>query len=314
MSQRRIILPALVMVAAVVCGSCTSSTGTDAQRGPGPDADASSPMVVGSFSFTESRVLAEIYALALEAGDYPVTRRFNLGSREIVEPALFQGKIDLVPEYLGSALEFASLSAAESTSDPRIMHRKLLRALSPKGVEILAHAPAQDQNAVAVTASTAAQYELRKVSDLKSVAPKLAFGGPPECPERPLCLKGLSEEYGLEFESFVSFDAAGPVTVTALDNGEIDVAALFTTSPSITAQDFVVLEDDQELQPAESVVPVVRSETVEAHGERFVGIVNRVTRRLSTQDLRELNQKVELEGVSPAKAARAWLRAEGLGQ
>ena len=126
-------------------------------------------------------------------------------------------------------------------------------------------------------------------------------------------MRGLGEKYGLEFKSFVSLDAAGPVTVTALDNGEVDVAAMFTTSPSITAQDFVLLEDDQELQPAESVVPVVRSETVEAHGERFVGIVNRVTRLLSTQDLRELNQKVELEGVSPASAARAWLRAEGLG-
>ena len=100
-------------------------------------------MVVGSFSFSESRVLAEIYALVLEAGGYPVTRRFNLGSREIVEPALFQDKIDLVPEYLGSALEFASLSAAEGTSDPRVMHRKLSHALSPKGVEVLAHAPAQ---------------------------------------------------------------------------------------------------------------------------------------------------------------------------
>lgn len=313
MPQRRIILPALVMVAAVVCGSCTSSTGTDPQRGPEPDAEASSPMVVASFSFSESRVLAEIYALVLEAGGYPVTRRFNLGSREIVEPALFQDKVDLVPEYLGSALEFASLSAAEGTSDPRIMHRKLSRALSPKGVEVLAHAPAQDQNAVAVTASTAARYGLRKVSDLKGIAPELAFGGPPECPETPLCLRGLGEKYGLEFKSFVSLDAAGPVTVTALDNGEVDVAAMFTTSPSIPGQDFVLLEDDQGLQPAESVVPVIRREMMEVHGTRFVAILNRVTRRLSTQDLRLLNKKVELEGVSPASAARAWLRAEGLG-
>lgn len=313
MPQRRIIFPALVMVAAIVCGSCTSSTRTDAPKGPGPDAEASSPMVVGSFSFSESRVLAEIYALALEAGGYPVTRRFNLGSREIVEPALFQDKIDLVPEYLGSALEFASLSAAEGTSDPRVMHRKLSRALSSKGVEVLAHAPAQDQNAVAVTATTAARYGLRKVSDLSTISSKLAFGGPPECPERPLCLKGLSEEYGLEFKSFVSLDAAGPVTVTALDNGEVDVAAMFTTSPSIPGQDFVLLEDDQGLQPAESIVPVIRREMMEVHGMRFVAILNRVTRRLSTQDLRLLNKKVELEGVSPASAARAWLRAEGLG-
>ncbi len=176
---------------------------------------------------------------------------------------------------------------------------------------VLSPAPAQDQNGFAVTSETADRYGLRSISQLVPEAPELAFGGPPECPERPLCLGGLEDVYGLEFGSFQTLDAGGPVSVTALRSGTVDVALLFTTDAAIDLYDFVLLYDDLGLQPAENVTPVVREEVVEAHGDAFVRLVDSVSALLTTGDLRELNARVA-EGQSPREVATAWLAEHGL--
>jgi osmoprotectant transport system substrate-binding protein len=142
-------------------------------------------------------------------------------------------------------------------------------------------------------------------------ASELVFGGPPECPERPLCLGGLEDRYGLEFGAFEPLDAGGPVSVTALRSGNVDVALLFTTDAAIDQNDFVLLYDDLGLQPAENVTPVVRAEVVEAHGDGFVRVVDSVSALLTTEDLRELNARVA-EGATPKDVATAWLAEHGL--
>jgi osmoprotectant transport system substrate-binding protein len=119
----------------------------------------------------------------------------------------------------------------------------------------------------------------------------LVFGGPPECPSRPLCLDGLENTYGLRFKEFRPLDAGGPLTVAALEGGEIDVGVLFTTSPAISVRRLVVLEDNRNLQPSENIVPVVRKEVAEAHGIEFTELVNSITKQLSTDPLRSLNQR-----------------------
>ncbi|MEA2551762.1 MAG: osmoprotectant transport system substrate-binding protein, partial [Actinomycetota bacterium] len=264
-------------------------------------------ITVGSFDFPESVVLAEIYAQALEANGYKVLRQFQIGTREIVDPALEKGLIELVPEYSGSAL--ASLGAAVPPGDD---HDALVDAFAPHGVTVLAAGPAQDQNGFAVRAETAAEYGLSRLSDLSDIAASLTLGGPPECPERPLCLLGLQDTYGLRFQSFVPLDSSGPVTAEALRTAAVDVALLFTTDGSIERDGFVLLRDDKALQPDEHVTPVVNGEVIRRFGQPVVRVIDDVSAQLTTEDLRSLNAAVA-DGLSPAAAATAWLAAHGPG-
>ncbi len=276
--------------------------------GNGGDAEPRDGVRVTSFSFTESMVLAELYALALERAGIPVIRRIGLAAREVVEPALEQGVVDLVPEYTGTALTFLDRKTGRATSDQDRTYALLRDAFAQRGVTTLAKAPARDENAIAVTAATAKRLDLVKVSDLRPVASKLVFGGPPECPERPLCLGGLESEYGLHFKSFTALDAGGPLTVSALSGHEIDVALLFTTTPQVETSGFVLLDDDRGMQPADNVVPVVRTEVLHRYGERLSDALDRVSAQLTSDELRALNAAVDVRGTTPQVAAATWFR------
>ena len=141
-------------------------------------------------------------------------------------------------------------------------------------------AAAQNTNAIVVRAATAARYGLRSIADLARVAPRLAFGGPPECPGRAYCLPGLKQAYGLRFKSFIPLDAGGPLTLQALTEGNVDVALLFSTDPSISARHLVVLADDRGLQPAENITPLVSRDVVARYGAGLVAALNAVSARL----------------------------------
>ena len=164
-------------------------------------------ITVGSFDFPESVLLAQIYGQALAAGKFPVRILPNLGPREVVDPALVDGLIQLVPEYAGSALEFFSLGMLSATSNAGAANRALAESVAGRGLVAARPAPAQDANAIVVTAATGGRYGLRSIADLAKVAPGLVFGGPPECPGRPYCLPGLKRAYGLRFKAFIPLDA-----------------------------------------------------------------------------------------------------------
>lgn len=269
-------------------------------------------VTVASFGFPESVLLAEIYAQALESNGFTVDRALNLGPRELVEPALQRGLIEFVPEYLGTALEFLQPGSHATSGDLDATRQRFIDALRTRGVDVLASAPAEDANAVAVTAQTAARFGLRAISDLVSVAPQLVLGGPPECPSRPLCLPGLESTYRLRFKGFKPLDASGPVTAAALAARQVDVAILFTTDGNIPARGFIVLEDDKRLQPAENVTPVVRREIVARYGNRFTGVVDAVSAELTTHVLQGLNRLLSLGSKTAAQIANEWLRTKGL--
>jgi osmoprotectant transport system substrate-binding protein len=262
---------------------------------------------VASFDFAESRVLAELYAQALERAGIPVVRRFGLASREEVEPALEQGVVDLVPEYTGTALTFLDAGGHRATADASATYVLLQSAFAARGVTTLAQSPAADQNALAVSRATADRLQLSRVSDLSRAASTLVLGGPPECPQRQFCLPGLAEVYGLHFKSFRPLDAAGPLTVGALQGNEIDVALLFTTTPEVDTAGFVLLDDDRGLQPADNVVPVVRRAVIERFGSRVSEALDPLSAQLTSADLRGLNHEVAVEGKTPAAVARAWM-------
>ncbi len=270
-------------------------------------------VTVASFAFTESEIVAELYAQALEAVGVPTRRAPGLGSREVVEPALEQGAVDVVPEYVGTALQFIAPGSPGDLSDTAVAHARLRDAFAARGVTVLSPAEAQNRNGVAVTTGTAARLGLTRISDLSPVAPTLVFGGPPECPERPFCLVGLRATYGLTFKEFRALDASGPRTVAALEGAEVDVGLVFTTSPALGAKELVLLEDDRRLQPAENLVPAVRTDALNRHGDRLRTALDTVSAQLRTDDLIALNRAVEMDGGRPEDVARGWLAAKGLG-
>jgi osmoprotectant transport system substrate-binding protein len=295
----------------VTLAACTSSTG----HVPSAARPASRPgtvIAVGSFDFPESVLLAEIYGQALAADNFPVRILPDLGTRELVDSALMSGLVQLVPEYAGSALEFFSLGRLAATSDAEAANRALTGSVAGRGLVPARPAPAQDANAIVVTAATAARYGLRSIADLARLAPGLMFGGPPECPGRAYCLPGLKRVYGLRFKAFIPLDAGGPLTLQALEEGDIGVALLFTTDPDIPARHLVVLADDRGLQPAENITPVVRRDVIARYGPNLLAALNTVSALLDTGTLRALDARVELAGQDPRQVAGRWLRAHGL--
>jgi osmoprotectant transport system substrate-binding protein len=298
---RRAALPLALLLTALLAAGC--------DRGPAPPPeDPSRPTIhLASFDFPESETLAELYGLALTQHGFPVEQVVQLGAREVVAPALEQGKVDMVPEYLGSALNFLNDRDRVATADPALTHARLEQAFAPRGVSVLAYAPAQDRNGFVVSGDLARSHKLEKISDLTPLAPQLSIGGPPECPVRPLCLEGLQDVYKLKFAGFKPMPTRD-VTAAELDSGEIDVGMLDTTNPHLIGNDLVLLVDDRRLQPAENVVPVIRREVLDVYGPALVSLVNSVSAQLTTTELTRLNRQV-LEGQPAADAASAWLRA-----
>jgi osmoprotectant transport system substrate-binding protein len=269
------------------------------------------PITVASFDFAESRLLAEIYAGALERAGLSVHRTLGLGPRELVAPALVRGLVDVVPEYAGTALQFLSLGRASPEPDVAATHAALVDALEGTSARALAAAPAQDANAFVVRRAVADRLGLSKLSDLREHAGRLTFGGPPECATRPLCLDGLREVYGVEFAEVVPLDAGGPLTRQALSTGIIDVALLFSTDPALGDDDELVeLADDRALQPAENVTPIVRRAAADRFGSRLVDTLDAVSARLDTETLRVLNARAATSSVRAT--ATQWLDAEQL--
>ena len=263
---------------------------------------------IGAFNFTESAILAAIYEGALEAEGFTVTVRPNLGSREVVAPALERGEINLYPGYAATELEFFNKSAGEATPDAQVTVEKLRGHLEPKGLTALDPSPAVDANAFAVTRETAQRYNLKTLSDLAPVAGQLVLGGPPECPTRPFCALGLERTYGIKFKEFKQLDAGGPLSKSALDNGDVDVALIFSSDGAIAAKGYVVLEDDKKLQNADNVVPIM---TARSATDEVRSVLNRVSAALTTEDLTQMNKRAELDKEDPSVLAEGWLKEHG---
>ena len=299
-----------VMVVALVasaCGGTSTTGGTTASASA-----ASKPSVkVGSTNFYEQGILGELYAQILENSGYKVERKFNLGNREIVQPALESGQIDVDAEYLATLLVFLDKTAKAST-DPKETAKTLQTVLSTKKLTVLDAAAATDQNGFVVTKDTAAKLNLKKLSDLAAVGGQLVLGGPAECPNRPFCQQGLKNTYGITFKDFKPLDAGGPLTVAALEGKQIDVALLFTSDPGIVAKGFVLLEDDKHLQLSDNIAPVVRDELLAKDDGTIKKLLNSISAKLSQDELNGLNKQVSVDKKDPKDVAKDWLKKMGL--
>ena len=293
---------AAVAVIATACGNDDdkdTNAGSDAPKGT---------VTIGAFNFSESAILANMYAGALRAEGYTANVRPNLGTREVVTPALERGEIDLYPGYAATDLEFLNKGAGEATPDAKATVDKLKSRLDPKGLTALDTSSAIDQNAFAVTKATADRLKLTKLSDLAPVANQLTLGGPPECPTRPFCQAGLESKYGIKFKSFKALDAGGALSKNALSNGDVDVALIFSSDGAIPARNFVVLDDDKKLQNADNVVPIIRKSVASSE---VTSILNKVSAALNTADLAALNKRADIDKQDPDVLAQEWLGQHG---
>lgn len=290
---------ALLSVAACGGGEDPLATGSD----NGGDTDT---IVVGSADFTESALLAEIYAGALEAEGVSVEKTLNIGSREAYIPALQDGSIDLIPEYTGVLTHYFDETATATESDA--VYEELKAAL-PDTLAVLDKAEAEDKDAIAVTRETAEEYSLTSIADLAAVAGDLALGAGPEWKTRSNGVPGLQRVYGVEFGSFRALDAGGPLTVQALKNGQVDAANLFTTDPNIAANDFVVLEDPENLFAAENVVPLITRSKL---NDTISQALNGVSANLDTETLAALLERVVIGKEDAGDVAADFLSENGL--
>jgi len=261
-------------------------------------------LTIAGFGFSEGSVLAELYGQALQHAGYTVNYKLNLGSREIIGPAIKTGQIDLYIGYAATDLEYYNNSAGEASADVTATTAKLNARLQPLGLQALTPSSAQDQNAFAMSKANATKYNATKLSDLAPIGNQLILGGPPECATRPFCAVGLQKTYGITFKELKKLDAGGPLTRAALKDGSIQVGLVFTSSAFIGPDGLVVLQDDKHLQNADNVVPIIR--TVKASAD-VTKVLNAVSTGLNSTDLVALNAKVELDHQDPDVATKAYL-------
>ena len=298
MGSRRAV-PAVVMLVLLLAGCSPASSGRSAAT------TARETIRVASYDFSENQILAEVYAEAIRRAGLPVQVQHGVGTREVVEPALEQGVVDVVVDYLGTAEEFVDPGNRVAGRSPEQLHATLTQAIGRRGVTVFAAAAAEDQNGFVVTAAFRGSHHVSQLSDLAPIAAGLTFGGPPECPQRPLCLPGLQEAYGIRFGR-VQAMSSRTATMEALLAGGIDVGLLETTDARLAEPQVALLTDDRGLQPHENVVPLVRTAVADRWGARLRTALDAVSARLTTDDLRRLNETVEIGGRTPAEAAARW--------
>ena len=303
--RARIVVP--LALGALILGACSSDGDDNAAD------KAARTVVVGSAPFSESVIVANMYAGALQNEGYQVTVRKGLGQREIYLPALQKGGadngIDLVPEYVGTLLEFVNKNANEASGDLNDSVAKLRTRLDSIGLTALNPSPAADQNAFAVTKATADRLKIKKLSDLTpAMAGQLTLGAGPECPTRPFCQPGLEKTYGLKFKAFRSLDSGGAKTMEALASGDIDVGLVFSSDGAVAARNLVVLEDDKKLQTVDNLIPAIRKDVV---NDDIRSVLNKVSAEMTTDDLIQLNRRADVDKADPEALAKEWLQQHG---
>ncbi|MDO5502835.1 MAG: ABC transporter substrate-binding protein [Actinomycetia bacterium] len=273
--------------------------GTDEGTQPAGDVN----IVVGSADFSESILLAHIYAGALNNAGINASTNTGIGSREIYLRALEDGSVDVLPEYTG-ALGFF-YDDAFSETDPDAVYAAV-EGLLPDEFTMLDKSEAENNDSVAVTRATAMELGLTTIADLEGHAQDMAFGAPPEFQERPQGLPGLEATYGLTFSDFRAL--RGQALVQALANDQVQAANIFSTDPAILSNNFVVLEDTESLFGSQNMVPLVRTEDADVVREAL----NAVSEVLTTDKVSGMLEQTDVEQRNPADVAAQFLEEEGL--
>ena len=351
---RRLTLGALLLAALSACNAGGGSTpapskaptGSSAATTPAPVSSAASqapqqsaagnlPTVkIGSVSFDEARVMAEIYAQVLENAGYKVDRTgIGLGDRPVVAPAIESGQIDLQPEYIGSRIGYelknppggatpaaspaASGGITGPTGDSATNLTNLQTLMALKDMTVLNYTPGVDTNAFVVRPETAQQFTLAKMSDTTAVQTQLKWGLATDCPVNPLCgaPNGALSQYGITpdtIQAATLLSACDVPMADALKNKTIDVGELCSTQADIAVNGWVLLADDKHTQPADNISPIVRDDFLaQVDKTSFEKLLNDVSAKIDTTTLTDFNKDVTVDHQDPKDVASQWLKDNG---
>lgn len=294
-------------VALSACGG-SSNPLSSAPASGGSSSGSGGALVIGSADFPESQIMAEVYAGALNAAGVTATTKPNIGSREVYFKAVQDGSVDVVPDYSGNLLLHVNKDATEVAADDIV---KALPGKLPDGLAVLDASKAEDKDAMVVTKATAEKYKLKSIEDMAKVCGNLVVGAPATFGERAYGLPGLKKNYNCEPKKLEPFsDGGGAVTLKALLSDEVQVADIYTTTPSIPDNDLVVLEDPKNNFIAQQVLPLYNKAKMT---DAAKGAINAVSNILTTEDLINLNRAVSgSQKQTPKDAAAAWLKDKGL--
>jgi len=317
---------ALALIGLAAVTACSSSTSSASSPGSAAgSASASAPasasnsnplagggssgtVVIGSANFPENEVLAEVYALALQAKGVKVTTKLNIGAREVYYPQVASGAISIIPEYNGTLLtvEVDPKSTAKTTEQVDAA----LAAKLPPALTVLNPAPAQDSDSITVTAATAVKYHLKSIADLKPYASSMVLGAPPEFKTRSDGIAGLKANYGLTFKGFDGLDTSGPLTLKALTSGKVQAADVFTTTPQIVTDKLVTLADPKFNFAAQNVIPLVNKAALTP---TISSTLNAVDAKLTTAALVQMVNAAVTDKQNYSTVAAGFLQAIGMG-
>jgi osmoprotectant transport system substrate-binding protein len=296
---------ALALIAALAFAGCGEEGGGGGSAQPQGGA---ARITLGTQNFAEVFVLGELYRQALSANGYTVDLRKNIGPTEPVDRALLDGEIDGYTAYMGTSL---SVVAREESSglDAEETYRRVKAFYESRGQTVSEPTPFENVDAVATTRLFAQRHRLRTIPDLRKLE-RFTFGAQPEYETRLQGLAGLQKVYGLTNAVFKPI-ALG-AQYRALDEGDVDTADVFTTDPTLENGDYAVLEDPERLFGSQHAGLVIDEDKLDRVGrEKFLGIVNDVNRRLTTEVIVGMNRAVE-SGQDEADVAARFLREVGI--
>ncbi|MER5687167.1 ABC transporter substrate-binding protein [Streptomyces sp. NPDC002205] len=307
----------------VLAGSLAACGGDSLEKDKGGsaasgDSGKKGSLVVGAAAFTESKVVAELYAQILGDAGYS-TSVTTVKNRELYEPSLEKGEIDVVPEYAATIAEFLNAkvngakAAAEkpvASGDAAATVAALEKLATPRGLKVLPAGDAVDQNAFAVTKEFADKNKLKTLSDLGASKLKVKIAAGDECEVRPFCAPGLKKTYGIDVTGIDPKGVGTPQAKQAVKDGKDQLVLTTTTDAVLDSYDLVFLDDDKNLQNADNVLPVLNAK--DAGAPDIADALGKLTKVLTTEDLAELNRKVDAERAKPADVAKDYLQSKGL--
>ncbi len=312
MALRGIVTVSLLVAIAAVGAGCAN----DAENGGGTGSGDKGSVSLSGQNFTEMEIMAEMYSQLLENEGYTVSTKL-VDTRDIYIQELKSGDVDVAPEYVGALADFLNITQNGEDAEPVTSPdpQESLNALEPlaekANITLLEPAEASDQNAFAVTEEFAQQNDVATLSDLAELGQPIVLAAAPDCEGRTDCEAGLSEEYGIDITKVLPLGYGSPQAIDSVQKGESQLVEVATTQSNVAAEGLVVLEDDKNIQPAQNLIPAVNSDFL-ADNPDVADALNKLADTLTTEDLTELNTKVDLERADPADVAQQYLEDNDL--
>jgi osmoprotectant transport system substrate-binding protein len=267
-------------------------------------------VVVGSKNFTESFLLGEIVAQQIEGNTaLKVERRFYLAGTYICQQAILAGRIDVYPEYTGTAL--TAILKQPAAGDKQEVYRRVKGEYERRlGLTLGLAFGFNDTFAMEVRGEEARRLNITTLSQAAAYAPRWRAGFGYEFMERPDGFRGLVAAYGLRFAEQPRIMDLG-LLARALKDHQIDLAGGNATDGLIPALDLAVLEDDRHYFPPYEAVPVLREQTLQQHPE-IASVLAQLAGKISDQEMQRLNYAVDGQHRDATEVVREFLRGKEL--